>query len=115
MNAATGGTSSVKTMLSTSPPTTTIATKSTGDSGPPEERSHCASRFPRFVRRSAPSIRSSAARTMDRGGQGEVAEAAGDPPVGADRVGLEARHGAEAERLAPRGGHDRDLGDAALA
>ena len=51
---------------------------------------------------------------VDRGRQREVAEAAGDAAVGADRVGLEARDGAEPERLAPRRGDDGDLGDAAL-
>ena len=44
-----------------------------------------------------------------------MAEAPGDPAVGADRVGLEARDRAEPERLAARGGDERDLGDAALA
>jgi hypothetical protein len=52
---------------------------------------------------------------VDRGREREVAEAPGDAAVGPDRVGLERRDGAEAERLAARRGDDRDLGDAALA
>jgi hypothetical protein len=60
---ATGvGTSSVSSRLSSSPPTSTIATASTGDSGPPEARSQFASFCPLLVRRRRASIRSSAAR-----------------------------------------------------